>query len=143
MKKFFILLILTFTIVLIPTIFIDFDTSNLIKPALFPPKLLFPIVWSILYLLMSISVYLSTKNDNEIYIIYFIQLIVNSIWSPLFFGLKWYFLSFLWLLLLLILATIMVKKMKEKNMVAYYLQIPYIIWIIFAGYLNLFVYILN
>ena len=143
MKKFFILLIITFAIALIPTIFIDFDTSNLIKPALFPPKILFPIVWSILYLLMTISLYLSTKNDNETYKIYFLQLIVNSIWSSLFFGLKWYFISFLWLILLLIFATIMVKKMKEKSILAYYLQIPYIVWIIFAGYLNLFVYILN
>lgn len=143
MKKFIVLLVITFAITLIPTIFLDFDTSKLIKPVLFPPKIVFPIVWSILYILMTISLCLSTKNDVDVYKDYFLQLIVNSLWSPLFFGLKWYLLSFIWLILLLILVIKMILKMKEKNTVAAYLQIPYVLWILFAGYLNLFVYFLN
>ena len=142
MKKFFILLIITFAITLIPTIFIDFST-NFIKPALFPPKILFPIVWTILYILMTISIYLSTKFDDDTYKIYFIQLIVNSLWSPLFFGLRLYLISFIWLVLLFVLVLRMIKEMKYKYSIASYLQIPYVIWLIFAGYLNLGVFLLN
>ena len=143
MKKFFVLLALTFAIPFIPTLFINFNTNSFIKPVLFPPKIVFPIVWSILYILMTISIYLSTNTDDDVYPIYFIQLIVNAIWSPLFFGLKLYLISFIWLVLLLILVLKMIKQMKEKSNIAYYLQIPYVIWLIFAGYLNLSVYLLN
>ena len=143
MKKFLILLIITFAITLIPTIFIDFDTTNFIKPFLFPPKILFPIMWSILYILMTVSLYLSTKFDDELYPIYFVQLVVNALWSPLFFGLKWYLISFIWLVLLLILVLKMIKQMKYKNSISAHLQIPYVIWLIFAGYLNLAVVLLN
>ena len=143
MKKFFILLIITFAITLIPTIFIDFDTSEFVKPALFPPKIVFPIVWSILYVLMTVSIYITTKYDDELYKIYFEQLLVNALWSPLFFGLKWYLVAFLWLVLLLVLVLKMIKEMRYKSTFAAYLQIPYVIWLLFAGYLNLSVFILN
>lgn len=143
MKKFLILLILTFAIALIPTIFLNFNTSNIIKPALFPPKIVFPVVWSILYLFMTISIYVTTKDDDDLYKIYFTQLLVNTLWSPLFFGLKWYLIAFIWLILLFVLVLKMIKQMKSKNILAYFLQIPYVIWIIFAGYLNLGVFLLN
>ena len=94
-------------------------------------------------MLMTISIYLSTSTDDDLYPIYFIQLIVNAIWSPLFFGLKWYFIAFIWLVLLLVLVLKMVKQMEDKSMTAYYLQIPYVIWLLFAGYLNLSVFLLN
>ena len=143
MKKFIILLLLTFGIAIIPTLFIDFDVSKFTQPPLFPPKILFPIVWSILYLLMTISQYISTKNDDEVYKIYFAQLIVNALWSPLFFGLNAFLVAFIWLVLLVVLVIKMIFKMKEKNEVAAYLQIPYFIWLLFAGYLNFAIYILN
>ena len=143
MKKFFILLIITFAITLIPTIFIDFDTSDFIKPVLFPPKIVFPIVWIIIYILLTISIYLSTKFDGDTYVIYFIQLIVNALWSPLFFGLNLYFIAFIWLLLLLGLVIKMTIQMRHRSTLSAYLQVPYIIWLIFAGYLNLAVYLLN
>ena len=143
MKRFFLLLIITFAIALIPTIFIDFNTSYLIKPALFPSNTVFPIVWSILYILMTISLYITSTDDNVIYKSYFIQLIVNALWSPLFFGLKWYLIAFIWLVLLFILVIRMMLEMKQKSNVAFYLQIPYVIWILFAGYLNLGVFLLN
>lgn len=143
MKKFILILILTFGITTIPAIFIDFNTSFLIKPILFPPKILFPIVWSILYLLISIVLYLSTKEDNEVLLIYIIQLILNSLWSPLFFMLKNYWLSTIDLILLLISVIVMKIKMKDKNKLASYLLIPYIIWLLFALYLNVSILILN
>ncbi len=143
MKKFLIILLLTFGITVLPTLFIDMDTSFLTKPALFPKEIVFPIVWSILYLLMTISVVLATKDDNKVYKIYFTQLIVNALWTVLFFGLKWYFISFIWIILLFILVCIMIYQMINKNKLAGILQIPYLIWLLFAMYLNLSIYLLN
>ena len=143
MKKFIIILLITFGIALLPTIFINFDTDSLVKPLLFPPKILFPIVWTILYFLMSISLYLSSKYNKEIYKNYGIQLILNSLWSPLFFMFKTYLFSTIELLILIIFVAIMIKEMKLENKLSAYLQIPYFIWLLFALYLNVSIYILN
>ena len=143
MKKFIIILLITFGIALLPTIFINFDTDSLVKPLLFPPKILFPIVWTILYFLMSISLYLSSKYNKEIYRNYGIQLILNSLWSPLFFMFKTYLFSTIELLILIIFVAIMIEEMKQENKLSAYLQIPYFIWLLFALYLNVSIYILN
>lgn len=143
MKRFLKILVITFIIGLVPSLFINNDTSYLVKPALFPKEIVFPIVWNILYFLMSISVYLSTKNNNKIYLIYFLQLIVNSLWSVFFFVAKWYLFSFFWIILLFILVVIMVNKMILENKKAGLLQILYMIWLLFAAYLNLSIYLLN
>lgn len=143
MKKFIIILLITFGIALLPTIFINFDTDSLVKPLLFPPKILFPIVWTILYFLMSISLYLSSKYNKEIYKNYGIQLILNSLWSPLFFMFKTYLFSTIELLILIIFVAIMIEEMKQENKLSTYLQIPYFIWLLFALYLNVSIYILN
>ncbi len=143
MKKFIIILLITFGVAVLPTIFIDFNTDYLIKPALFPPKILFPIVWTILYILMSISLYLSSKYDNEVYKVYGIQLVLNSLWSPLFFMFKTYLFSTIELIILLFFVIIMMYQMYLKNKVAGYLQIPYVIWLIFALFLNVSIFILN
>lgn len=109
------------------------------------PAIVFPIVWSILYLLMAISAYLVSeeKNTSSEIAIYFIQLIVNSLWTLFFFGFKLYFFSFLWLLLLLVLVLIMVFKFYKVRKIAGIMNIPYIIWLIFAAYLNYMIYYLN
>lgn len=143
MKKFIIILLITFGVVVLPTVFIDFNTDYLIKPALFPPKILFPIVWTILYILMSISLYLSSKYDNEVYKLYSIQLVLNSLWSPLFFMFKTYLFSTIELIILLFIVIIMIYQMYLKNKTAGYLQIPYVIWLIFALFLNVSIFILN
>ena len=143
MKKFIIILLITFGIALLPTIFIKFDTDSLVKPLLFPPKILFPIVWTILYFLMSISLYLSSKYNKNLYKVYGIQLILNSLWSPLFFMFKTYLFSTIELLILIIFVAIMIKEMKLENKLSAYLQIPYFIWLLFALYLNVSIYILN
>lgn len=143
MKKFIIILLITFGIALLPTIFINFDTDSLVKPLLFPPKILFPIVWTILYFLMSISLYLSSKYNKNLYKVYGIQLILNSLWSPLFFMFKTYLFSTIELLILIIFVTIMIEEMKLENKLSAYLQIPYFIWLLFALYLNVSIYILN
>ena len=124
--------------------FIDYDT--LIQPPLAPPSIAFPIVWSILYLLMGISYSILDVNSlvcNRVNRSYYIQLIVNLLWSIIFFVLKWRFVSILWILLLISLVINMIVIFYNKNKLSGLLQIPYLIWIIFATYLNIGIYLLN
>lgn len=122
------------------------DYENLIQPSFAPPSFLFPVVWAILYILMGISYgILKSKNlnDQRIDNIYYLQLGVNALWSIFFFILKWRLFSFFWILLLIILVILMVKEFYNQNKVSGLLQIPYLIWLIFASILNLSVYFLN
>ena len=122
------------------------DYSNLVKPALSPPGYLFPIVWTILYILMGIS-YGRLKelklNDLKIKKIYYFQLLVNVLWSIFFFVFEWRLFSFIWIILLIILVIIMIYRFYKKDKIAGLLQIPYLIWHLFAAYLNLAIYFLN
>lgn len=119
------------------------DYEILIKPPLAPPKIVFPIAWSIIYLLMGISYYFYKRRTNDKNLIYYIQLIVNLLWSIIFFILKWRFISILWIVLLDILVILTMKKFKEYNKVPVYLFIPYLLWILFATYLTIGIFILN
>ncbi len=122
------------------------DYNSLVKPFLSPPSILFPIVWTVLYILMGVSYgILKNKdlNDSKVKFVYYLQLFVNALWSILFFTLKWRLFSFLWILLLDILVIIMVYRFYNKNKISGLLQIPYLIWILFASYLNLAIYLLN
>lgn len=123
------------------------DYSKLNKPPLSPPKILFPIMWSIIYLLMGVSYYLFKKNYNfsskGISKLYYIQLFVNALWSIIFFVFKLRFLSIIWILLLLILIITLYKSIIDKVKVSAYLLILYILWTMFATYLNIGIYILN
>ena len=116
-------------------------------PSFAPPGWLFPIMWSILYILMGISVYI-IKEKNDYNVIealkkYRLQLIVNLLWSFLFFTFKLYLLSFIWIIFLIVLVVMMILKFKETSKLSAYLQIPYLLWIVFAAILNLSIYILN
>jgi translocator protein len=123
------------------------DYSTLNQPPLSPPSYLFPIVWTILYILMGISSYLIYISDsalkNKALRIYFIQLAVNFLWSPIFFGLNLYFLGFLWILLLIFLIVLMILIFYQINPIAAYLQIPYLLWCCFAAYLSFMIFKLN
>ena len=122
------------------------DYEMLKKPPFAPPGFIFPIVWTILYILMGVSYgILKTNNkvDDEINLIYYLQLGVNALWSIFFFIFKWRLFSFIWIILLAILVFIMIIKFYNKNKVAGLLQIPYLLWVLFASYLNLGFYILN
>lgn len=120
-----------------------YETIN--KPSFTPPGILFPIVWTILYLLMGISSYIVYKKEKSIksLSIYFVQLFFNMTWTLFFFNFKTYLFSFIWLLVLLTLVIIMTYKFYKINKPAALLQIPYILWLIFASILNLNIYILN
>lgn len=116
--------------------------SDYIKPPLAPPSILFPIVWSILYLLMGISYNLTSKS-KDIKLIYYLQLVFNYLWSIIFFTLDLKLFSIIWLTILIILVTIMISKFYKDNKQAAYLQIPYLIWLFFALYLNTSIYLIN
>lgn len=119
--------------------------NEIIMPKFMPPKILFPIVWSILYILMGISRYLidNKGNNHNAITIYRIGLIVNLLWPFLFFNFKWFLFSFLWIILLIILASIMIIRFYKLSKSSSLLQIPYLIWLIFASILNFAIYTLN
>ncbi|MBQ8192603.1 MAG: tryptophan-rich sensory protein [Bacilli bacterium] len=100
------------------------------------PAIVFPIVWSILYVLMGISSYL-VRDKKELMIIYIINLIVNYAWSFIFFNLEFRVFAFFWILLLLGITIYMAYKFYKENKLAGYLLIPYILWLVFAAFLNL------
>lgn len=118
------------------------DYNSLKQPPLAPPGFLFPIVWTILYILMGVSTYLVSKKET-VPMIYYVQLGVNALWSIIFFVFKLRLFAFAWIILLVILVVKMIIEFYKIDKVASYLQIPYLLWILFVGYLNLGIYLLN
>lgn len=122
------------------------ENMELIQPSFAPPRFLFPIVWTILYTLMGISYGILKSNnltDGKINLIYYLQLAVNALWSIFFFAFEWRLFSFFWIILLAVLVILMIIKFYSKNKVSGLIQIPYLLWILFAGVLNLSIYFLN
>lgn len=122
------------------------DYTSLQKPFLAPPSITFPIVWSILYLLMGISYGILKSNnltDSKTDLIYYTQLVFNLLWPIAFFTLKWRLFAFIWIILLAILIIFMIKEFYKKNKISGLLQIPYLLWTLFASYLNIATYLLN
>ncbi len=129
---------------LIMSNYIDYESLN--RPALSPPASIFPIMWTILYILMGISYAILKNNDkvdSKVNKIYYLQLIVNALWSIIFFVLKLRLVAFLWIVLLCTLVIYMIIVFYKKEKIAGILQIPYLVWILFATYLNFFVFLLN
>lgn len=123
----------------------SYDTLN--KPFSLP-GIVFPIVWSILYLIMSISYYRVTEiatldKRDDLFLAYASQLIINSLWTLIFFGLKLYLFGFLWILLLIVFVIIMIIKFYKVDKISGLINIPYLLWLFFAGFLNLSIYLLN
>ena len=125
------------------------DFASLEQPPLSPPGWLFPVVWTIIFTLMGISLYLvltSNAPQDQItpaVIVFAIQLVFNFFWSIWFFNFGWYFFAFFWLLalwVLIIVNTVLFYRIRKP---AGYLMIPYILWVTFAAYLNLAIAILN
>lgn len=121
------------------------DYSLVEKPPFSPPKLAFPIAWSIQYLLIGISYYLYRKNNNDKQTIkiYYIGLFFNALWSIIFFVLKLRLTSIFWIIALLLLTIVLFINYKKQNKISAYLLIPYILWLTYATYINIGVYILN
>lgn len=123
--------------------------SQMNQPPLSPPGWLFPVVWSILYVLMGIASYLVLESNADHKAVvnaltfYGVQLFFNFLWSILFFNFELYFIAFVWLIVLWILILITTILFSKISKPAAYLMIPYLLWVAFAGYLNLGVAILN
>ncbi len=116
--------------------------ESLPRPDFSPPAYIFPIVWTILYLLMGISSYIiyvsPYSKERTLGLAYYIaSLVFNGLWSYLFFGLNQQLLAFFCLVVLFVLVLLTVYYYQKVNKVAAYLQIPYLLWLIFAGILNL------
>ena len=121
------------------------DYNSLVKPPLSPPGLAFPIVWTILYLLLGLSFYLykQKKNNTLLNIIYYIGLFVNYFWTVFFFILKWRLFTCLWTIILLALVIYLILLFFKENKISSYLNIPYLLWVLFATYLTFGTYFLN
>lgn len=127
--------------------------SQLNQPLLAPPGWVFPVVWTILYVLMGLSSFLVWRRRERdrglrntqwrALVLYVIQLFFNFCWSLLFFRGGWYYVSFVWLLALWILVAALVVHANRLDGLAAGLLAPYLLWITFAGYLNLGVALLN
>jgi len=113
---------------------------SLDKSRLNPPSYVFGIVWPILYILMMVSAFLAHK---KIFSIFIIQLIFNAAWSWLFFRFQMPLIALLDIYLLIAINIYILNLMYKENKLAFFLFIPYIIWISFASYLNLFIVINN
>lgn len=96
----------------------------------------FPIVWSILYILMGISSYI-VRNNKELMSIYKVNLVINLLWPIIFFTFNFKVFGFFWILLLILVVGYMMYKFYNKNKISAYLLIPYLLWLIFASILNL------
>ena len=119
------------------------------KPPAAPPGWVFPVVWTALFILMGVASYLVLTSDkprrrvHRALFLYAVQLAVNFFWPVFFFGLKLFLFSFIWLALLWVLIAATLSVFFTVSRTAGYLLIPYLLWVSFAGYLNLSIYLLN
>lgn len=124
--------------------------DELIQPPLAPPAIVFPVVWTILYVAMGIGaarVCIVGKGMRvvtaEAIKTYAAQLAVNFFWSIIFFNFRAFLAAFLWLVFLWILILVMLVRFAKIDTFATIINVPYLVWVTFAGYLNLMIYILN
>ncbi len=121
------------------------DYSSLIQPPFAPPAILFPIVWSILYLLIGISYYLYRRENQSLsaMILYYSQLFFNFLWPIFFFLLKWRLFSIFWIILLVLQVGVLLVYFYRDEKRSFYLVLPYLIWLLYATYLNIGIYLCN
>ena len=122
------------------------DYNDLIKPTLSPPGIVFPIAWTIIYLLIGIS-YTMLKEKGEVAKetkqLYYSQLVFNYLWTFIFFVFRLRLLSVLWIIILYVLVIVVTYQFYKQNKLSGILLIPYVLWLIFATYLNISIYFLN
>lgn len=147
-KKLIFYIIITFLIGSLFSLFIvEKDTFNTLNMGIKVPSILFPIVWGIIYLLLGISTYMiSESNDinrKKAIKIYYMNIVINSLWTLIFFGLKIYLLSFEWIIILLLSTVLLTIRFYEIKKISGILNIIYVLWVTFACYLNFMIVILN
>lgn len=125
----------------------SYGTMN--KPPLSPPAWLFPVAWTILYILMGMASFfvyesqVDTRDKSAALTLYAIQLAMNFMWSIIFFNWSMYMIAFIWLVIMWIIVILCALRFFCIDRVAAYLLVPYIAWLTFAGYLNMGAYLLN
>lgn len=122
----------------------DFESLN--QPPLSPPAWLFPVVWTILFILMGIASYLvsvSGKPNRTALTLYGVQLVFNLFWSVIFFNYEAYLFAFVWIIILWLLIFATMVSFFKISKPAGYLMLPYFLWVTFAAYLNLAIFLLN
>lgn len=123
--------------------------ERLSKPPLSPPGWLFPVVWTILYLMMGAASYLVLRSGgprqavDKALTLYGVQLGFNFLWTILFFSMGRYLFAFFWLVVLWFLILAAALRFYRLSEPAGYLMVPYLLWVAFAGYLNLGIYLMN
>lgn len=121
--------------------------QNLTRPPLSPPSILFPIVWGILYLLIGIGAYILSGEKNRLsetaLKFYWAQLILNSLWSLIFWRLEAFTFAAIWLALIIFLTAVLLFLSSKINKKAFYCFLPYLLWLCFALYLNIGIAVLN
>ena len=125
------------------------DFKSLNKPSLTPPSWLFPVVWTVLFILMGIASYFALMSDGQqkditsALVFYTVQLAFNFLWSLFFFNFGFYRFAFVWLIVLWLLILITTVKFFKLSSLAGYLLLPYLLWVSFAAYLNFGIAYLN
>lgn len=127
---------------------VEYFSQNAVKPFFTPPDWLFPIAWTVLYILMGIASYLVDVGDISSFrskglLLFYIQLAFNFTWSFIFFNAQAYFTSLVWIIAMLGLIIATTVNFYKVNKISAYLMMPYIIWVCFATVLNFGVYLLN
>lgn len=121
--------------------------ANINKPFFTPPNFIFGPVWTILYITLGISLYLIWNKvgtlKNKFILIFFVQLILNALWTILFFGFNYLLLSYVEILILIIFVIINIFTFYKISKLSSLMLLPYLIWISFASFLTLFVFLLN
>lgn len=123
-------------------------SETAVKPAFMPPDWLFPVAWTILYILMGISAYIVQSQGNAsetrvARVLYLVQLFFNFCWSFIFFNFQAYLFAFIWIIILWLLIIATTIEFSKTSKLAAYLMIPYILWVTFAAVLNFSIYLLN
>lgn len=116
--------------------------EEMVKPDIAPPAILFPIVWTMLYSIIAITLYKFIDN-KKIRNLIILNLVINVIWPVLFFRFELYLFSVIWLVLIIVTLIFELLKIYKENKIFAYLNIPYLIWLFFALYLNIMIYLLN
>lgn len=125
------------------------ELQYLNKPAVTPSESVFPVIWTVLFILMGIASYLIAVSQTNHYsvnsalAVYAVQLAVTFFWPIFFFNFGWYFFSFLWLILLWLLILLTIIRFYRISRPAAYLMLPYILWVTFAGYINFMIFLMN
>ena len=124
--------------------------SQLKLPPLAPPSGIFPVVWTVLFVLMGIGsgiVYVNRNKDFDTAMsalrLYVINLIFNFLWTIVFFNFRAFLFAYVWLMILWFIIIVMIIKFKKISSAAALMQVPYLLWVTFASYLNLMIYLLN